>query len=97
MAQGLDEQDAADGRRQLTDGEAADEDGVRQVQKIRQPGADAEGWHPPDGQACQPDRILVLTDLDDEPRCDDADEAAADHVDDSQAAKEKVRDKVRQS
>ena len=95
MAQGLDEQDPADSRRQLTDSQAADQDGIRQVEQIRQPGADAEGRHPPDGQGGQPGIIMTLTDLDDEPCRDDADKAATDHVDEAQAAKEKVSNEVR--
>ena len=38
---------------------------------------------------------MTLTDLDDEPCRDDADKAATDHVDEAQAAKEKVSDEVR--
>ena len=34
MAQGLDEQDPADGRRQLTDSQAADQDGVGQIDQV---------------------------------------------------------------
>ena len=38
---------------------------------------------------------MTLTDLDNEPCRDDADKAATDHVDEAQAAKEKVSNEVR--